>query len=116
MRTEGYSQSWNMEDPEPIFEDEKTDRIAEDMYQIETDSGEAVFIYNQEDEVMDMVGSWSAVLDARQEYWQDLGPYEDATNGVAEHYSPEEEIRSKAGREALEEFGVEVETPKITAD
>ena len=38
------------------------------------------------------------------------------TNCIAQHYSPEKEIRSKAGREDLKEFGVEVETPKIAAE
>lgn len=109
VRTEGYSQSWKMEDPEPVFEDDMTEEIEKNIYKMETEAGGAVFIYNDDEEVMDIIGSRSAALDARQEYWQEFGAYENATNGVEESYSLGQDVESAEAAEALREFGVEVE-------
>lgn len=98
-----------MDDPEPVFEDEMTEEIEENIYRMETESGGAVFIYNEDEGAMDIVGSRSAALDARQEYWQELGAYKGANNGVETSYSPGQDVESVEAAEALREFGVEVE-------
>jgi len=105
-----------MSDPGPVFEDEKTEEIGEGIYRMETEAGDAVFAYNENDEVMDIVGSRSSALNARQEYWQELGAYDGATNGVEEFYEPSQDIESVEAVEALQEFGVEVERPRMMAD
>jgi len=116
IRTEGYSQSWEMDDPEPVFEDGMTEEIGENIYKMETEAGNAILIYNEDEGVMDIVGSRSSALDARQEYWQEFGAYDGATNGVEESYEPAQDIGSVEAAEALQEFGVEVEKPRIAAD
>ncbi|MFB6203778.1 MAG: hypothetical protein ABEK01_04785 [Candidatus Nanohaloarchaea archaeon] len=116
---DGYSQTWAMDDPEPIAEDDRTEEIGDEIYEMEIRGGSALFIYDSDEEAIDIVGDHAAVRGARGEHWQEFGEYIGANNGVSETYEPDREIASDAAIEALEEFGVEIpqtEKPRIAAD
>jgi hypothetical protein len=99
LNEDGYAQIWKSRDED--FE-EKFDSLGNQAYLMdspgydegmlfETDAGPA-FIGRKDGDIV-FTGSRAAVNRAYDEFAQDLGAYQDAFNGVEEHYELEPEIK-----------------------